>query len=183
MTTLSSIQQLQDWLRAAGVDLGQWGQGSAKSVEHLWAEIEKGESRLQDDPPRRLVEAVRVLVRRGDWLLIEAYQLFESGRTRPRGRPPSEKMKPGEHYEDAAIRCLVEELGAAPSAIRLHPATHTLKTHEMISASYPGLCTRYTFHIVQAEVAGLPHTPFWTAEGATGPNDPVGRHYWEWRKT
>jgi hypothetical protein len=183
MTTFHSIHHLHTWLRTAGVDLDQWGQGSAKSVEHLWAEIEKGESRLQDDPPRRLVEAVRVLVQRGDWLLIEAYQLFDSGRTRPRGRPPSEKMKPGEDYHAAAIRCLVEELGVAHADVHLHPDSYRLKIREMNSASYPGLCTRYTFHIVQADVAGLPHNAFWTAEGANGPNDPVGRHYWEWRKT
>ena len=40
----------------------------------------------------------------------------------------------------------------------------------------------YQFHIVEADVSGLPETTFITAEQATGPGDPVNQHYWIWRE-
>jgi hypothetical protein len=181
MLRFDSIEELDEWLRGHEIDLSQWGEGAAKSVDDLWAEIAKGESVMQDEAPLRSVQAVRVVVRRDDQVLIEAYQGFNSGRRRERNRPPSEKMHPGERYVDAALRCLREELGVEAEDVRLKHETYRRKVWEGIPDSYPGLCTRYVFHVVDAHVQGLPQSDFSTIERETGPGEPIGVHYWEWR--
>ena len=127
------------------------------------------------------MQAVRVVIRRERFVLIEAYQEFSSGRRRARGRPPSEKMQPGESYTEAALRCLREELGVTPERVQLRLETYRRKVREADPDSYPGLCTRYTFHVVDADVQGLPGRDFHTREGTTGPGEPIGVHYWQWQ--
>lgn len=180
--TFATREELESWLRTHAVDLSTWGKGAAKGVADLWAEIDKGESIMHDEPPLRTVQAVRVVVRRDSQILIEAYQGFSSGRRRARGRPPSEKMHPGESYTRAALRCLREELGVTHDRVNLKQETYRRKVWEGDPDSYPGLCTRYTFHVIDAAVQGLPHHDFRTDERATGPGEPIGVHYWEWRK-
>lgn len=136
---------------------------------------------MHDEPPARRVQAVRVVVRRQQYILIEAYQDFASGRRRARGRPPSEKMHPGESYADAALRCLREELGVTRERVNLKHETYRRKIWEGNPDSYPGLNTRYTFHVVDANVQGLPPHDFHTRELATGPGEPIDVHYWEWQ--
>lgn len=177
----STVEELRKWLQSRQIDLGAWGHGEAKSVSDLWSEIVRGESELSDHPLQRQVDVVRVIIRRGESILIEAQQELRGGRRRARGRPPSEKMKPGESYRETALRCLEEELGVPPEEARILPDTYRRKTWEGYSASYPGLCTQYTFHIVRAEVDGLPLDGFTTAEKKPGPGEPVARHHWVWR--
>lgn len=177
----STVEELRQWLLRREIDLSAWDRGEAKSISDLWSEIVRGESELRDEPPRRQVEVVRVIIRRDGDTLIEARQELRGGRQRARGRPPSEKMKPGESYEETALRCLEEELGVAPQEARILPETYRRKTWEGYSSSYPGLCTQYTFHIVRAEVEGLPPNNFSTVEKTPGPGEPVARHHWIWR--
>jgi ADP-ribose pyrophosphatase YjhB (NUDIX family) len=173
-------EALAAWLAAHDVDLSRWGTGAAKRVRDLWAEIARGESQLQPDPLLRRVAAVVVLVRRGDRALVETEQALRDGRTRPRHRPPSEKMKPGEGYRDAAVRCLVEEIGVRQEAVAVLEATHEVTCLTRASASYPGLRTRYVFHTVEVQVDGLPAEGFSTREAAHGAADPIRRHHWAW---
>lgn len=177
----STVEELRQWLQSREIDLSAWGRGEAKSVADLWREVVQGESELRDDPLQRRVDVVRVIVRRGGAILIEDQQEFRGGRQRRRGRPPSEKMKPGESYEETALRCLEEELGVAREAVKILPNSYRRKTWEGYSASYPGLCTQYTFHILRAEVEGLPQDGFSTWEKDPGPGEPVARHHWIWR--
>jgi hypothetical protein len=103
MLKFETIDQLNDWLTAKGIDTTCWGSGGAKSVENLWCELAEGESQLQDEPPLRLVQIVNVLIRAGNRLLVEAGQEFGESQYRYRGMPPSEKLKPGESPVQAAI--------------------------------------------------------------------------------
>lgn len=176
-----TVEELRQWLQSREIDLSAWGRGQAKSVSDLWSEIVQGESELKDDPLQRQVEVVRVIIRSGDAILIEDQQEFRGGRRRARGRPPSEKMKPGESFQETALRCLEEELGVSPQEARIFPDSYRRKEWEAYSASYPGLCTQYTFHVVRAEVDGLPREDFSTLEKEPGPGEPVARHHWVWR--
>jgi len=178
----ADVAALRQWLQARGVDVSTWGRDSTKSVGNLWNEIQHGETRLAENPPLRYVDVVQVIVRRDDHLLIEARQAFNDGRSRKRDRPPSEKLRPGEDPLQAAARCLEEELDIAPERITIHPDSYHRKQVHTDSVSYPGMKSCYQFHIVAANVTGLPETAFVTAEQATGPGDPVSRHYWIWRK-
>jgi ADP-ribose pyrophosphatase YjhB (NUDIX family) len=178
---IKTMDQLKTWLAARDIDASQWGRGAAKTIEGLWEEIANGEISIHDDPPLRVVPVACVIIRKGDDILIELEQEFGDKRVRRRNQPPSEKMKEDEHYTDAAVRCLQEELGLRPSHFEIIPSTYHQVEKEQDSPSYPGLHTRYTFHIVEAKVKGLPDRDFWTDESAENENDMVRRHHWVWR--
>lgn len=173
-----NIVELREWLEGAGIDLSIWGRGRAKGIVDLWSEYERGESSFHDDPPYREVEVVQIAIRRGNALLIEVEQELADGRRRARLRPPSEKLKQGEEPRAAVMRCLDEELGLTKSEVSV---TGTSQRAEQLidSPSYPGLPTRYLFHIFEAEAAGLPDEDFFRDNTAF--DDPVRRHHWGWR--
>jgi ADP-ribose pyrophosphatase YjhB (NUDIX family) len=182
MEGIQSPGELREWLVARGIDISKWGTGAAKTVDDLWNEIQREEIYLQDDPPLRIVNAVQVIVRRESSMLVELKQEFEDGRVRFRNHPPAEKMKPSEHCEDAAIRCLQEELGVERSAIEIDKGTDRQAREVKESPSYPGLNTQYTFHVVAARVKGLPDDDFETEEDTHNEAEAVRKHQWGWRK-
>ena len=117
----ANIAILERWLHAHNVKITHWGQASAKSVADLWQELARGESRLQDDPPSRLVDVTSIHVYQDDHMLVEVAQELGSGRMRRRNSPPAEKMLPGESALDAARRCLHEELHLTEAAFLSRP--------------------------------------------------------------
>ena len=174
---VNSPAELEQWLRQQGVDPGRWH----KSVAHLWVEVAAGESQLQANPPLRLVQVVQIIIRRGQYQLIEVGQQFDNETSRQRVTPPAEKIKGGEDYLVAAGRGLSEELGLTPDQYQLLPHTYHQKIVQSDSPSFPGLPTRYTIHLVEAHAPTLPATDFCTSEGAT--DDPVSKHFWAWKES
>lgn len=181
MKKFDDINELRSWLTEKGINTNAWGGDQAKRVVDLWQEIAKGEAGIQDNPPLRTLEVVRVIIRREKSVLVEAEQELGSGQQRWRNQFPSEKMKRGESYREAALRCLREELGVDDEQVTLLPSTYQRVEKTAESISYPGLTTHYTFHIVEARVAGLPQTDFWRNNVAFDHGDPVKRHRWSWR--
>jgi hypothetical protein len=119
MLTFQSSLELKTWLESKGIDLAVWGMGGAKTVENLWAELAEGESQIQDDPPERQVQIVNIMIRAGDRLLVEGEQEFGANQSRFRGKPPAEKLKPGEDPVEAAVRCLHEEMEVDPRWVQI----------------------------------------------------------------
>lgn len=182
MTSFDSIQALRTWLINSGIDPTVWGRGRTKTLANLWRELQEGEIILRERPPLRIVHVVQVIISQGDLILVEAEQAFGDGQRRYRNLPPSEKIKVGETYVEAAYRCLSEELDIAPANITIYRETHEeLQTHAS-SSSYPGLPSQYHFHTVEAAVSGLPGGDFWRENKAFGEGDPVEKHRWAWRK-
>jgi len=143
------LQELRQQLEQAGIDISLWGKGEAKTLEHLYQELEKGESvlRLADNRLellRRVVSAnVYYMTKDGKKLrLQEDKQVFKDGRIRHRkfDNPIAEKMKPDEDPKDAMIRCLQEELGLDGNFDIKLVGTDQPKYE---SQSYPGLYSRY----------------------------------------
>jgi hypothetical protein len=179
MLTFENQAELNAFLNDHGIDTAPWGTGQAKRIQDLWNEIVAGESHLAPEPLRRVVQVVRVIIRKGEMILVEAEQEFVDGRRRNRRQPPADKMKPGEDIITAAKRCLVEELNAAEGDLQVLPQTHRVVEKLIDSLSYPGLITAYTFHYIDAIVPGLPDLGFWV-DNDGGESDPVKRHYWVW---
>jgi hypothetical protein len=182
VVAIDSLRTLRAWLAEHGIETDTWRQGEAKGVKNLWHELVVGESRLVDDPARRLVDIVQVIVHRERLKLVEVEQEFGDGRRRTRNLPPSDKIHPDEDYATAAVRCLREEVGIDEKDVTLVEGTYSRKQRMVDSRSYPGLPTRYTFHTVQALVKGLPDNDFWQENAAfDGQSDPIKRHRWAWR--
>lgn len=178
---LTSLEALHEWLVSKKIDTRLWGYlEGTKTVLHLWEEIVAGETILQDEPPLRIVDAVEIIIRQGDRVLYEVAQEMEGGSSRPRCYPPSEKIKRGESYQEAAMRGLFEELNLLPTAITLHLETYQQRQRQIPSVSYPGLNTLYQLHSLEAHVIGLPTDNFTTSEAAGNSHDPVTRHHWAW---
>lgn len=173
-------EQLEEWLRAQGVNTAVWDQGGAKTVVDLWREIQAGESILQEEPLRRCVELVEIVARQNGRYLIEAEQELADGARRRRHIPPSEKMRSDEDVLEAARRGLREELHLNPDQIELDAASVQRRQREVPSLSYPGLTTRYLIHRVEATVSGLPEESFWRENRAFDGGDPVRRQRWVW---
>jgi len=98
-------------------------------------------------------------------------QEMSDGRIRPRNRPLSEKMRPGENVDDACRRGIFEELGCelgAPERVEMLPESYHRDEQERDSFSYPGLLTQYVLHTMIAVVKHLPATEFSSQEDEGG---------------
>jgi hypothetical protein len=157
--------QLSKYLVQHGIQVDRWGQGSAKTVEHLEEEILSGESRLVSEKGTlyREIEFVMsdVLYSSGDavWRLVESKQVFQDGRVRVRQKDSSvsEKMKPGEDPVLGLIRGIEEELGFRPDPEQIERLG--ILEEEQESKSFPGLRTRYRGHRFQCYLTDLQWNP------------------------
>lgn len=133
--------------------ISQYGQGKAKTVEHLLKEIESGETQIiwENEKPIRVINlvCVEVISEDGEQQLVEEKQVFSDGRVRERGIwGVSEKLKPNEDPYQGAVRAMKEELGVENCSIQFD----STDTEESESPSYPGLTTRYLKTNYQARV-------------------------------
>ncbi len=167
---IDNITALKHLLEEYGVDLSLWGVGKAKTLEHLWAEIQAGESTLHIDTnqtPERLLRStafagVRVFHTnaKGDrFYLEEVKQVFSDGRERFRTLDVSlaEKMAPKELPLTAAIRGIKEELGLTFDSFG---GTMLATKHQVkYSDSYPHLMTGYVSNIFEIELNAEQYNP------------------------
>ncbi|XP_057455762.1 uncharacterized protein LOC130746970 [Lotus japonicus] len=199
--SFASPQSLSDWLkpRLPTDSFATWGvKPGTKNVHNLWLEIAEGETSLEDStPPIRTVQVVTVRVTGKDGkFLVESHQELSDGNVRKRGRPLSEKMKPNEDPESAAVRAIREELGsligggAEGDIVTIDPNSYEMREEVRCSGSYPGLPGCYVLHTLNATVEGLPEGDFCTYEhdeyscldDKKVANQAVGvrKHHWTW---
>ena len=149
---INSEKDLSDKLTEFEVPINTWGQGQAKTVKHLFDELQHEECHIEDRGGFlvRYLEfvGVRIFYKKGEEILYlkEDRQEFNDGRTRKREMPSSvsEKMKFGENPQLAAIRGIKEELGIYVKPEQL------IKQRDLNyrggSLSYPGLTSKYKGH-------------------------------------
>jgi len=151
--------KLLELLKVHGIPLSKWGQGQAKTVEHLLAEINSGEASLKEDGAKiirsSLGAVIQVYYQDGPDLLFlkEDRQVFVDGREKRRDlRNPTssvgEKMRPGENPEEAAYRALREELDINERVSLTRHLTVSSKG-PVLSDSFPGLWTMYKIHVFE----------------------------------
>lgn|GEM_PF-1070930 len=148
MTAFKTITALRKFLNAYEVDRTSWGKGSTKTEEDLFTETISGESELSVTKKGRLLRKVRrVQIRiffrqkNGKLLFLIEKQVFHTGTVRERSkkRSASEKMLRGERPQDAALRCLKEELGITGIEPGMLKPLKTETSRRIASRSYPGL--------------------------------------------
>jgi len=154
--TSGTIIELQVLLRRHGFDPDKYGVGKAKTLEHLFREVQSGECSLFAEGCAlvRDVQLVGLNITREGRVLEEQFQEFYEGnrrRTRKLDASAGEKMKPEETPNDTVRRLIKEEfpilLGNLETLIR----GDDLSRREE-SFSYPGLITQYTIHLFSIEL-------------------------------
>ncbi len=140
-------------LATHGVDTRAWGTGSAKTPDHLNAELEANEAVLVLENGK-LVRITRILgvdvccaTDTGMKILREVRQQFKDGRTRSRNLPTSlgEKLTPDEDEITGLYRALSEELNVDMHAV-LSIGKINDESRERESESFPGILTRSVIH-------------------------------------
>ena len=146
------LKSLEEYLLRFRIPLEKWGKGYAKTLNHLFKEIESGECTLSEERGNLLREIEFVMCemfyRDGKNLfkLIEEKQVFTDGRTRTRDKESSvsEKMMIGEDPLESLIRGVEEELGIILDESQIEEEDGVEKTEA--SQSFPGLTTKYNGH-------------------------------------
>ncbi|GKV50781.1 hypothetical protein SLEP1_g57476 [Rubroshorea leprosula] len=142
-------------------------------VAVTFSTVNSGETSLADSSrPLRTVNVVTVrIIGKDNRVLVESRQELSDGSVRDRFRPLSEKVKPGENPEEAAIRAVKEELGSIigggfgdGGVVKIVPGSYQKKVEERNSVSYPGLPACYVLHSLDAWVEGLPEGEFCSEE-------------------
>jgi hypothetical protein len=159
MSTISvDRQQLLAQLDKAAIPMHLWGQGKAKTLDDLIAEITDGETVLTGDGDtfRRNLSVLTVhvyCVREGKrWQLYEDRQEFD-GRPEPKRRGYSwlsEKLKHGEEPGQAVSRAIKEELGIDGPFTSV--VLNGSRQDERQPDSYPGLRSCYMIHDFTVEI-------------------------------
>ncbi len=141
------IEALKRLLLESGVDISNWGQGTAKPVEKLQKEIDEGECVLMKNEKGELIRKVSlacvyVYYKNSDgktFVLKEDRQVFKNGSIGKRTLQNSvtEKMKAGETPLEAAKRGLMEELGITEDFNLKY--LEQIEDESEITSSYRGL--------------------------------------------
>lgn len=148
------------------IPLDKWGEGVAKTLDHLIAEIDSGESVLIENEEGELIRLTNVVGVEITYIdesgraykLIEDRQIFKDGRERKRNLDVSvaEKIQADEEPERAARRAIQEELGIL-GEIKL--SFNKKENMERYSNSYPGIKTFYRKHYYRAGVSNEQYSP------------------------
>lgn len=180
-TLFSSLEELQNWLSNNNVPIEQWGKGYAKTINQLFLELQRRECIIKTNPPMRILTVVQIIIKHDDLILVELSQEMQDQRRRKRSLPPSEKMKPGEGWHQAAVRCLDEELSIQENQFTILSKDCKPDIYEKQSQSYPGLLSQYHLYRVHVAADHLPKNEFWTVEKIqSGQKQAVRRHLWGW---
>jgi ADP-ribose pyrophosphatase YjhB (NUDIX family) len=184
MNKRSEIHNLEDlirWLDRFNIPFQDWGKNQTKTVQHLFNEIINGECWLMEDQALRRLSVVQALIYQNGFILVEKEQILCDARVRNRLAPPSEKLKAGETWQTALIRCLEEELELEADQVLIVSEDIKARTRSKVSISYPGLKSRYYLYQAAVTVPGLPQEDFWTAEKSEPEAEPlIEKHRWGW---
>lgn len=175
----NSLRQL---LEENGIDSSLYGKGKAKTLNSLLKEINEGESKLEFNPLTRVITVLFLSLMRNGKVLTEVDQYFHQtpereAFSRQRMSVLAEKMLENETPDAAVKRALNEELGVdyIPSDTIIH---RTIETR--ISASYPGLPTKYiTYQVVMDAPDEIPNEKFEFTEYFPNGN-PRLTTTWDW---
>ena len=178
-----SIDELKSYLEMAGVPVKDYGQGKAKTLEHLFKETQRGECFLIEEGKDliRKVKSVSIFIYYQDeggniLFLKESKQVFKDGRERNRDFEwsVSEKLEPGESKEEAVKRAMSEELGIFDS----QPKFLRTENKKMESPSYPGLVSYYETNFFKVYLSHKQYHP-----GGYQEEQPDKTTYWVWEDT
>lgn len=168
---IESVENLQEILSTNGINTSLYGQGTAKSIQQLFNEIELGETilNIHNDKLTRKLYVMNICLIDGDKVLIEWQQKFHSTPDREefirsRYLSVAEKFYPNEKIEEVIIRSLKEELNINFDGLGILNINSS--TEVMNSNSYPELESHYHYTSViidtqQTSSINIPHEKYY----------------------
>jgi hypothetical protein len=147
---------LMQFLTSNKVDISQFGQGKAKSLQDFSAELLKGECQLIQDPESgavvRIVEPVlvRMLNTAKGTMLVQAEHKDEKGAVVQLHRLVGTKRRPDENIFNTAKRILQKYLQLDPNQVTFETKDIQVEENETESQAYPGMRTLYQKRTVTA---------------------------------
>lgn len=180
------LRMFAQMLEEHNIDASVFGQGKAKTLAQLAAEVVSGACRLMLDATshKKLVRVVdvvgfRLLSSDGkSRLLIETEECYPDGRRRDTVRLPGTKKEPHENARGTAQRILQDMLDIPLENVFMDFSDVVRYEEETDSPSFPGVRTVYRKEIVEAVVKGtnkaflqkigLPNFNSWSAAGKDG---------------
>lgn len=144
-------QNVVTLLTKYSIPFEKWGQGSAKTLQHLIKEVLAGETVLEESPEglaRKLsityIDIFFTDAAGKTWKLVEEKQIFKDGRERRRNLDGSiaEKLKAGEMPDQKMVDRAIQEELAIEGGVPTHPNGSREITED--SPSYPGLTMKAT---------------------------------------
>jgi hypothetical protein len=150
------VRALERYLRANNVDPSLFGQGQAKTLQELSAELTSGESSLMASPQGELVRLVDVVLlkifraQRREVLVVTKSKQHETEEV-GLNRLPGSKRRPDENQFLAAKRVLSRQLLIGEDCVKLDQGVHIVQ-EDKDSPSYPGLQTVYVKRIISVEL-------------------------------
>ncbi|KAL1498953.1 hypothetical protein AB1Y20_013481 [Prymnesium parvum] len=189
--TFRKEAELREWLRYHHVNISQWGQGKAKSVAELFAEVESKEATLQVLSGRvfRCVKVVKLVARRPEDTkrsshLVQVAQTLPDGRVKSDLVLPSGKLLDGETPLFASMRAAKIELGDPLNLTleQIFPDKSSLLAWNEVadSPAFPSLRTKYRLYQLEVIVEGIPATSFVTRKGKR--SNGYKQQFFEWRE-
>jgi len=150
-------------LKYFNVDVSKFGQGSAKTVEGLYHELESMECRLmlRNNKLIRIVDLICLRIKTPSGkILVEQSQKFKDGRDRVCNRLPAKMRQAGasgiEKARSEISHLLANELGTSTDVIKvdikLDDPTQETSSYIQTSQSYPGLEAVYRKTFFEATV-------------------------------
>lgn len=158
------LDTLMETLATANIPIEEYGNGNAKTVQHLLSEIREGEATMTTNKEGELHREVNVL-----WAdvicelpdgrvyaLREDRQEFKDGRVKRRELDSSlgEKIKPSEKPSEALYRAIYEELGIE-DVKNIYNVGYDERT--FVPDTFPGINSTYKMHKF---VATIPESEF-----------------------
>lgn len=145
MEKMLSLDNIREVLVAAGIPVGRWGKGTAKSLQDLFTEIKKGESHITITGKGvvRVVNVVNALIVSERGILLEKMQVLPNGSKKIRMTVPGGKVAQDELAESALRRELNEELGVFYEDMNARVVEVRQNRDSRPSRSFPGLFTDY----------------------------------------
>ena len=166
-----NVEHLKKKLKEQGINTTKWENGKSKTVENLYNEIQKGETKLAmiNGIIKRIVSAVSVKIydsQAKQYLLHETshHNITQSEDPRPKMKGNDdmrEKMNKGETPIEAMTRGISEELGEEYSKnIRFFHGEPSLDIYKVDtikedSNSYPGLGAHYNWYREEIYIPNL----------------------------
>jgi hypothetical protein len=175
-----TTEVIERQLRDHNIDTSVFGQGSAKTLQQLSAEIQQGSTILMLDAAahKKLVRVVDVVLLRicspgsKTTFLMETGEKYPDGRERHvgSGRLPGTKKEPHMNSKQVAEKIAGELLNLGGAKLEFDFSQKEVFEEQEESPSYPGVMTVYRKEIIQAFMQGDP-TSDYVGKNPKGPQD------------